>query len=233
MLWHKELNPILEGRILAREQGCFGCHRPLGGPEIPNPGSRWGSVPKLAAGNAMMYASTAEEIEEVIRFGAPRAWLDDPAAAARLEDQPVRMPAYQDRLPEGELAKLVAFAVAVERVDPPTDETAARGLDLARKHGCLACHGVEGSGGLPNPASLGGFTPGFLGGNFADMVHDRAEFDEWVLEGTSHRLEANPLIRWFWGRQDISMPPYRGRIEADEIGAIWAWIETARSATIH
>lgn len=233
LLWSRELNPILRGRLLAQEQGCFGCHRSFSSAEIPNPGSRWGSVPRFAAGNARMYAGSRREIEELIRFGAPRSWLDDPAVAARLAAQPVRMPAYGESLDDDEISDLVAFAAAVERVggfpEGVEDETIVQGRALAREQGCTSCHGVDGSGGLPNPGSLGGFTPGFLGRNFGDLVRDRAEFREWVLDGTSRRLAANPLVGFFWRRQRLSMPAYRGRLTDQQVEALWAWIEAARA----
>ena len=171
----------------------------------------------------------ASEIEQFIRHGAPRAWLDDPTIAARLDSQHLKMPAYDDRLSDIEIAGLVAFASAVERVELPGDETAAEGRRLAWKHGCLVCHGVEGSGGLANPGSLGGFVPGFLGGNFADMVRDEAEFREWVVDGTSRRLEANPLVRFFLRRQRLSMPAYRETLSDEEIGRIWQWVVEMRT----
>lgn len=230
LLWHEESNPVLRGRLLARDLGCFACHRPWGSTEIPNPGSRWGSVPRFAAGNALMYASDRATLEEVIRRGAPAAWLDSPAGQERRAAQPVVMPAYGEILDDDQIADLVAFAAAVEGVglvgDPGSPE--ARGRTLAREHGCLACHGVEGSGGLPNPRSLGGFIPGFIGDNFPDLVRDRAEFGEWILEGTSRRLEHNPLIRHFWRRQDIQMPAYRGRLSEAEIDDLWAWVQALR-----
>ncbi len=228
VLWRLELNPILRGRLLAEAQGCFNCHRPWDRIEIPNPGSRWGSVPRFAAGNAMMYAESCGEIEEFIRFGAPRAWLDDPAAAARLDSQHLRMPAYGDSLAPAEIGDLVAFACATEGVGLAGGEPVAGGRGLARKHGCLACHGVEGSGGLPNPGSLGGFVPGFLGGNFTDLVRDESEFREWVADGTSRRLEANPLLRFFWRRQRLSMPAYGDRLSEEQIREIWVWIQVSR-----
>ncbi len=229
VLWQRELNPILSGRILAEEQGCFGCHWSFARAEIPNPGSRWGSIPRFAEGNARMYADSRQDIEEFIRFGAPRSWRESEAASARLADQRIRMPAYGALLSEGEIESLVAFASAVERVERPADDLAARGRDLARSSGCFSCHGVDGSGGVANPRSLGGFIPGFLGGNFPDLVQDEAEFREWVREGTSRRLEANPLIRWFWRRQQLAMPPYRGELGDEELAALWTWIESARA----
>lgn len=228
-LARRELNPVLRGRLLAAEQGCVTCHWPWAQREIPNPGSRWSSVPLLAHGNARMYASDRAEIEQFIRFGAPRAWLDDPTVVDRLDGQQLRMPAYDDKLSDTEIADLVAFASAVERVELPGDEPIAEGRRLAWKHGCLVCHGVEGSGGLANPGSLGGFVPGFLGGNFPDMVRDEEEFRQWIVDGTSSRAEGNAIIRFFLRRQRISMPAYGDSLGDEEIGRIWAWVVEMRS----
>lgn len=223
----RESNPILRGRLQAETQGCFNCHRPFGAAELANPDSRWGSVPRFAEGNASMYADSCAEIGEFIRFGAPRSWLKDAAVVARLEGQHLRMPAYGELLADDELADLIAFACAVEGVDPLPAEADA-GQALSRRHGCPACHGVGGSGGLPNPRSVGGFIPGFLGGNFTDLVQSRAEFHQWVAEGTSRRLGGNPLVAWFWRRQAISMPAYGRHLSADEIDQIWRWIQARR-----
>ncbi|MEE8367366.1 MAG: c-type cytochrome [Thermoanaerobaculia bacterium] len=235
VLMRRELNPILRGRLLAEQQGCTTCHWSYSQGEIPNPGSRWGSVPRFAAGNAAMYAEDPTQIEEFIRFGAPRSWLQSAKVAERLNRQHLRMPAFEASLTDAEIDDLVAFTAAVERVDPvdPSDPVASEAMtaarDLARASGCTACHGVEGSGGLPNPGSLGGFVPGFLGGNFPDMVRDVAEFRQWVVEGTSHRLERNPVIGFFWKRQKISMPSYGEQLSEDQIDQLWEWIQAMRS----
>jgi mono/diheme cytochrome c family protein len=55
-----------------------------------------------------MYAADRAEIEQFIRFGAPRGWLDDPAVTARLDAQLLRMPAYGEKLSDAEIADLVA-----------------------------------------------------------------------------------------------------------------------------
>ena len=224
-LWRRELNPILRGRILAERQGCPGCHLPFAAVEIPNPGSRWGSVPRFQAGNATMYASSRLEIEEFIRFGAPRSWLEDPRVLDRLEKQRLRMPAFGTALSDAEIADLTAFASAVEGVELPEGEGVVAGRSLAREHGCLSCHGVEGSGGLANPGSLGGFIPGFAGGNFEDLVRSKEEFREWVLDGSCSRLAGNPVIRFFWRRQRLSMPAYRGALDDGEIDQLWLWVQ--------
>ncbi len=230
VLWRWELSPVLRGRLLAEAEGCMACHRPYRSVEIPNPGSRWGSVPRFEAGNFMMYVETRAEIEEFIRFGAPQSWLDDAEVLERLSEQRLRMPAYGSALSDDEISDLVAFACAVETVEPAGGEAAAPGRELAKKHGCLSCHGVEGAGGLPNPGSLGGFVPGFAGGNFTDLVQDEAEFSEWVLDGTSSRLEANPIVRFFWRRQRLAMPAYRGALDDSQVGELWRWVQAVRDA---
>lgn len=220
---------MLRGLAVAERAGCFGCHRPPGRGEIPNPGSRWGAVPRFGGGNAFMYAPDRAAIEEFVRFGARRSVLGDPALAAKREAQPVRMPAYEGRLDEGEIADVVAYAAAVEGIDLAPGDEVARGREVARAQGCMGCHGVEGSGGVANPGSLGGFVPGFLGRNFDDLARDEAEFREWVREGTSSRLAANPFVRWWWRRQAVSMPAYGDRLSDEELGLLWTWVQATRA----
>jgi len=218
---------VLRGRLTAEAEGCVACHGPSFAAAIPNPGSRWGTVPKLGGGNAFMYVHGPEEIAEMIRLGAPAAWLEKATIRERLETQRLRMPAFS-HLSDREVADLVAYVQAAERFHLPDQPEVAAGRELAREHGCVACHGVEGSGGLPNPGSLGGFIPGFAGGNFPDLVADEEEFREWVRTGTSRRLEGNPVVRWFWGRQQISMPAYEDALTEEQLGQLWAWVRAVR-----
>ena len=226
-LWHSEQNPLLRGRQLSVEQGCVACHDPYRGTEIPNPGSRWGTVPRFEAGNAMMYAESVDEIEQFIRHGMPESWRFDFEVSARMAEQRIRMPAYEERLSEEEIDDLTAWSSAVEGLAAPGDEVAQAGRQLAREQGCLSCHGIEGAGGLPNPGSIGGFIPGFVGSNFDHMVESRAEFDEWVETGKLERL-ANPFTRRAWSRQTLPMPPYEDSLTPDELDQLWAWVTAIR-----
>jgi mono/diheme cytochrome c family protein len=226
----RESNPVLRGARLAAREGCFGCHQPVG-EEIPSPGSRWGSVPRFGAGNAFMYVDSRDEIAEFIRFGAKRAWLDDPAVQARLEAQAIRMPAYGERLSDREVDDLVAYVAAVDDFTLPGGAEAQAGRALARAQGCLSCHGVEGAGGVPNPGSLGGVVPGFAGDNFPHLVRDEAEFREWVRTGTLRRLAGQPLVARAWRRQRLQMPAYgEERLSDAELGQLWAWVQVVRDA---
>jgi cytochrome c553 len=228
VLEQRESNALLRGSHLAVENGCLGCHLPPGNREIPNARSQWGSVPRFGGGSASLYATSRREIEEFIRFGALRSWLEDPTIAATLEAQLVRMPAYGERLSDAEIADLTAWVGAVEAIELLGDEAAKLGRNLASKHGCVACHGVEGAGGIENPGSLGGFVPGFAGGNFTDLVRDEAEFRQWVETGTLERLGGSRFIRYFWTRQRLQMPAYEELLSEEEIGQLWAWVEAVR-----
>jgi mono/diheme cytochrome c family protein len=188
-------------------------------------------VPRFGGGSASLYATTRREVEEFIRYGALASWLEDPSLKRTLENQLVRMPAYEERLSEEEIADLTAWVSAVESIELPGDEAARLGRNLAAKHGCVACHGVEGAGGIENPGSLGGFVPGFAGGNFIDLVRDEAEFREWVETGSLERLAGSRFIRYFWERQRLQMPAYEAVLTEEEIGQLWAWVRAVRGET--
>ncbi len=229
-LERRETNPLLRGENIARDNGCLVCHLPWGGQELPNPGSRWGTVPRFQAGNAMMYAANLEEIEEFIRFGAPRSWLENPKTRQRLENQRLRMPAYDGRFPPRDLRDLVAYVAAEEGLGGPMEDPAVdAGRSVARRQGCLSCHGVEGAGGRPNPGSLGGFVPGFLGKNFTDLVRDEEEFRQWVRTGRLERLEANRIASFFLRRQQLAMPAYGDALSDEELHQLWLWVQASRT----
>ncbi len=230
LMRHWEQNPLLTGRRLAAEAGCLACHAPYRGVELPNPGSRWGSVPRFETGNATMYAESRQEIEEYIRFGALRAVFEDPEALERRASQRIRMPAFEDRFSSAEIEALTLWASVVEGLEVAGGQAAAVGRDLARQQGCISCHGLEGAGGLSNPRSIGGFIPGFLGKNFVDLVQSRAEFDQWVRTGTLERLERNPIARRVLRRQAIAMPAYGDSLSDADLDSLWAWVEAARAA---
>jgi mono/diheme cytochrome c family protein len=224
----RESNPVLRGARLAAREGCLGCHQPPGD-EIPSPGSRWGTVPRFGGGNAFMYVDSREEIAEFIRFGTKRAWLHDPEVRARLEAQAIRMPSYGERLSDREVDDLVAYVAAMDDFALPGGDDAQAGRAVARAHGCLSCHGVEGAGGVANPGSLGGVVPGFAGGNFLHLVRDEAEFREWVRTGTLRRLAAQPLVARAWRRQRLQMPAYGAdRLSDRELAQLWAWVRAVR-----
>ncbi len=177
-----------------------------------------------------MYLRDEQELEEILRLGLPKSWSETADVRQRHAEQRLRMPAYGERLSDAQIDDLVALVQAEEAFGlPEEDPTATTGRALARRLGCPSCHGAEGAGGHPNPGSLGGFIPGFLGRNFVDLVRNREEFFEWVRTGTSRRLEGNPVVQFFWARQAISMPAYGDSLTEDELQSLYMWTQSARN----
>src|SRR5438552_3529407 len=112
-----------------------------------------------------------------------------------------------------------------------------RGADIAARSGCLSCHGPHGTkglpdpssgGGVPNPGSLKGYVPGWLGPDFLDLVRSDEELKQWIVEGRIDRLLASRLARHFLSGQRLQMPSYRSALSPDDTAAIVAYIHDLR-----
>ena len=221
----RSANPVRRGVGLARDLGCFSCHGALGAGGVADPTATIGEVPAWSGGTWMMYVNSDEQIRQFILDGVSHARRESPSGAAERERLTIGMPSYRAFLGARELEDLVAaFKVLSRMTLPPEDSAARRGLELVERWDCTSCHGPAGSGGLPNPGSLTGFVPGWYGTDFEDLVRDRPEFDAWVREGASPRLDGSRIASWFLRRQRLSMPAYRG-LTAQELDDLWAYVE--------
>jgi len=223
------LSAAARGARLAERTGCFACHGPGGIRGTSNPGRTDGSVPTFQ-GDLMMYASGPDEI---------RAWIRDGVTAGRARSESWReqrdrgvlvMPAFGDRLSEDGIEDLVQFVLAVNGEPAPSDPLAAHGRERAAELGCFGCHGPGGRSGAANPGSFKGTVPAWDSDDFQDLVHDRAEFDEWVREGISRRFAGNPPARFFLERAVLEMPAYGDRLQEGDLDALWAYVRALRSA---
>lgn len=217
-------NPVRRGVSLARGLGCFACHGELGAQGIPDPGSAE-AVPAWSGGVWMMHVKTEDEVREFIEDGTTARTASGAPARHRAE---IQMPAYARFVGERQLDDLTAAFLVLSGMKRPDGGTPeGRGLERAREHQCLACHGPGGSGGLPNPGSFTGFVPGWYGADFRDLVRDRGEFDAWIRHGASPRLARNFVASRFLARQRLRMPVYANLADAD-LDALWAyaaWLE--------
>ncbi len=121
-----------KGRQLAEGLGCLACHSVDGAPGVgPGWQGLFGSERELADGGSAI----ADE-------AYLRESITDPKAKLVKGYPPVMQP-YA--LNEDELAALIAYlrSLAADAAD-----AAARGRDLAERHGCLACHSQDGSRGV-------------------------------------------------------------------------------------
>ncbi len=217
------LPPAERGRRLAEANGCFNCHGDGGLRGAPNPGRTDGSVPTFE-GDLMMYAANSEEIRGWIRDGVPESRAKSKSWQKQRDSGVLVMPAFGDRLSDGEIDDLVAFVEAVHGEERPSDPLALAGYRRGKELGCFGCHGPGGRFARPNPGSLKGYIPWWGGRDFSDLVHSREEFDQWVEKGISDRFDGNPLARFFLGRALLEMPAYEDHLDPGDLDALWAYV---------
>ncbi len=216
------------GRRIAAANGCFACHGAEGMRGTANPGRVDGSVPTFE-GDLMMFAKNADDVREWIHDGVPAKRAVSRSWQAARDAGALRMPAFGERLSDREIDDLVAFVLAIQSETVPDDSLARRGLERAQEIGCFGCHGPGGRLSRPNPGSLKGYIPSWDGVDFDELVHTRAEFDEWVERGVTRRFEANPIARFFLERAVLHMPPYTDHLEPGDLDAMWAYVVWLRS----
>ena len=140
----------------------------------------------------------------------------------------IPMPAYEGLVSESELSDLVTYYKAVAAYDDPPSEKAQKGYEVASQKGCFGCHGPGGRGGPPNPRSFKGYVPPWDGKDFREVVANDDELRAWILDGKIDRFERDPIARHFTSRQIIQMPAYRGRLSAEELEALIAYVHWLR-----
>jgi mono/diheme cytochrome c family protein len=132
----------------------------------------------------------------------------------------------------GVIAVLVVGAVGVfSWVRKPRLTPALRGLQVARAHGCFACHGPGGTGGVANPGADDGEVPAWDGGTSMMFVKNEEEIREWILDGRPKRL-ANRHRHESAGETDhvrrrhnlpLHMPAFAGVLSDGELGDLIAY----------
>jgi mono/diheme cytochrome c family protein len=216
------------GRRLAERTGCFACHGPGGVRGAANPGRTDKTVPNFE-GDVMMYAKTPEEIREWIGDGVTKKKAASQTWRAERGRGTLRMPAFKRRLSAEQIDDLVAYVMAMSGSPEPEDALAARGLERAEALGCVGCHGAGGRLARGNPGSLKGYVPSWDGADFAELVRDSTEFDQWVRRGVSRRFEHDRLARLFLDRAVLRMPAFERHLEPGDLEALWSYVEWLRS----
>ena len=176
----------------------------------------------------MMYAKSEADLREWIRDGVPKRRAESRTWQADRDRGALRMPAFGRVLSAGQVADLVAFVNASAGNPEPDDPAAAAGLLEADALGCTGCHGAGGRLALRNPGSLKGYVPAWDGRDFAELVHDRREFEQWVSLGVSDRFRANPAAGFLLRRAALHMPAYRTHLGAGGVDTLWAYVQWLR-----
>ena len=228
--WWRESNPIRRGSEIAASVGCLSCHGPEGTRGLRDPATGR-NVPTWDGGVPMMYVDGPDEVRQYVLEGVSERRAASASASAERAASAIVMPAYRDVLDQEEVEDVVAYFMAAARMATIEDGPASRGRDLVVEHGCEACHGLGGAGGVRNPGSLKGYIPGWLGADFEDLVSSEDELREWILEGGIGRLRDDRLARFFLRRQRLQMPPYRASLSEENLEdmiAYIAWLRMAR-----
>lgn len=217
------------GHRLAQSQGCFTCHGEGGLRGAQNPGRKDKTVPGFG-GDVMMYAHDANDLREWIRDGSVRRRAVSESWREQRDKGALRMPAFGGRLTAGQIDDLVAYVQAASGDPEPeeADSLATQGLARAQALGCVGCHGAGGRLAARNPGALKGYIPSWDGADFAELVHDRGEFDGWVRRGVSDRLKDNAAAGFFLRRAAIHMPGYEKHLAPGDLDALWAYVTWVR-----
>jgi len=189
----EEANPVREGLELLDEAACAACHRTGGGWRWRGDGDGPASV---------------EAVRDAVLNGRPRA-----------AGFPAAMPAYATRLGAAERRAVVTAVAALEGlIGVPEDPELAAGHDVAAQMGCFGCHGPLGAGGVPNPGSLPGEVPGWLG---RSLRARGAEAGRVLRDGS--RPVRLPLPG-FSGPL-LEMPAYGDRLDSTELELLLGYVE--------
>ena len=219
-----EENEVARGRRLAGELGCFTCHGPRGTGSVPNPGSRRDAVPSFHEGTLTMFVNNDQELREYILDGSPAGKRGRPQYRREMARQAIHMPAFRGWVTDDDVDALVAFLRATSDLLAPPGGPAAHGAQLAHENGCFACHGVMGSGGLPNPGSVTGYISGFTGEDFNELVENDEELRAWIADGIIPRFRDDPLASSSLERARIKMPAYQPYLSDEKIDALVAYV---------
>lgn len=220
----RNVGAATRGWAVAEAHGCFGCHGPGGLPSPRSDTATVGGAPGFTPDDLQAYANGPGEIREWVRDGVAARFAEDLASLAEDERPLVKMPAFGDVLSRRELDDVVAWLTVLGDFEAPSGGAAAAGRRTAERYGCFTCHGPQGRLDMPNPGSLKGYIPAWDGDDFPELARDEGEIREWILDGSPKRLRENPVASWFFERQVVEMPAYRGRIQPGEVDRIVAYI---------
>ena len=224
-----EMTAALRGKQIAMDLGCFACHGPEGQGGISDPTNPGGELPDWRSTTMAMYVASELEIREWILDGVTRQEREHRAID---DHRPlVPMPAYRDQLTAGELDDLVTYVVAVSGWHEAIPDDVFEGRKIAQQMGCFGCHGPSGMGGVANPGSFKGYIPPWDGTEFDELVQNKQELRDWILDGRIDRLWDNSMARFFLDRQKTPMPAYHDYLSDAELDKLVAYIWWLRPAT--
>jgi len=118
-------------------------------------------------------------------------------------------------------ALVAAFFFAASTLRPQVTP-AERGRRVAEANGCYACHGPEGSKGIPNPGRVDRTVPSF--GALMMYAEDRDEVRAWIRDGATPARAQSKTWRAEREKGAVRMPAYGKRLTSREIEDLVAFV---------
>ena len=180
-----EVDPsVAQGRQIAEDQGCLGCHSLDGSPSV---GPTWKGL--FGKTETLVDGSTVQVDEDYLKQS-----IVDPNVSVVEGYSPI-MPAYE--LSEEELKALIDFTIAQTGSEDSAgggDDLNEQGRLLAEAQGCLGCHSVDGSASVgPTWKGLYGKTETLASGN--QVVVDEDYLKESIVDPNATIVEGySPIM---------------------------------------
>jgi mono/diheme cytochrome c family protein len=100
-----------------------------------------------------------------------------------------------------------------------------RGFRVAETHGCFTCHGVGGTRGMPDPGHGLEDIPPWSGGLMTMYADNEAEIREWIQDGMTKRVRADPEQMKLREGAAIAMPSFRKVLSDADLAALVAYVK--------
>lgn len=197
---------VAMGARLFTQFACSSCHGELG---------KGGVSPAVPALRPLAKVLTAGQLRSFIYHGL---------GESKNPTKPY-MPVWGAVISDYQIAALVAYVraglPAVPGATPvaiPSDQGAAvAGLVAYQHYGCINCHGPNGLGGVPNPASPDKTIPSLSGADFRKEFNTDAKIIDVIRTGSI--IGEAPIV---------SMPHWGGIIPDAQLKALAAYIKTLK-----
>jgi mono/diheme cytochrome c family protein len=100
-----------------------------------------------------------------------------------------------------------------------------RGWAVAESHGCFTCHGAGGHRGMTNPGYGLEDIPPWSGGLITMYADNETEIREWIQDGVTKRVRADPEQMKLREGAAIKMPSFRQVLSEGELAAVVAYVK--------
>jgi cytochrome c oxidase subunit 2 len=191
---------VEQGRLLAEEKGCLGCHSVDGSASV---GPTWKGL--LGKTEILVDGSTVTVDEAYIKES-----ILNPSASVIEGYSPI-MSDYQ--LSDDEIDALIAFTASLSSANQETGDLVSQGKALAEQQGCIGCHSLDGS------SSVGPTWKGLFGKTETMTDNTTTVVDEAYLKEAIR----DPNTTVVAGFSPI-MPAYQ--LSDDELNALIAYTKT-------